>query len=87
MNQRVAVLTYDHAALFELGCAVEIFGLPRPEFRHWYQCDVVSFAPGPHEVTGGITINVRQINSLKEYDTLVVPSWPIDQLEPEATDH
>ena len=40
---RVAILSYPNVALFELACAVELFGLPRPEFENWYQCDVVSF--------------------------------------------
>jgi len=41
--QRVAVLAYNNVALFELSCAVELFGLPRPEFYSWYECDVVCF--------------------------------------------
>jgi len=73
---RVAILTYDNAALFELGCAVELFGLPRPEFNHWYTSEVVSFSGGPHQVTGGICVSSKRVQSLEGYDTLVVPSWP-----------
>lgn len=73
---RVAILAYDHSALFELGCAVELFGLPRPEFEHWYHCDVVTFSPGPLTSTCGITLGCTTIRDLTDYDLLVIPSWP-----------
>lgn len=73
---KVAILTYDHAALFELGCAVELFALPRPEFEEWYDCDVVSFTDGPLSVTGGISISAKKIEDLSPYSTLIIPSWP-----------
>jgi len=73
---RVAILTYEGAALFELGCAVELFGLPRPEFENWYECEVVSFAPGPFTCTGGLLISGRHVEDLDNFDLLVVPSWP-----------
>src|SRR5262249_2211733 len=39
----VAVLAYDGLCTFELGIAVEVFGLPRPEFDFpWYDFRVVS---------------------------------------------
>ncbi|MEM7360970.1 MAG: helix-turn-helix domain-containing protein [Pseudomonadota bacterium] len=81
--QKIAILSYNGSALFELGCAVELFALPRPEFEQWYECDVVSFNPGPLKTTGGLTLSARQIESLHEYDCLIVPSWPtqISQLQ------
>lgn len=74
--KRVAILSYDHTALFELGCAVELFALPRPEFGNWYRTEVVSFESGPLTVTGGLQILPRVITTLDDYDMIVVPSWP-----------
>lgn len=76
LTHRVAILTYHNAALFELGCAVELFALDRPEFDEWYETEVVSFESGPLSTTGGLQLKAMQINSLQEYDTLVIPSWP-----------
>ena len=73
---KIAILTYNNAALFELGCAVELFALPRPEFSDWYQCEVASFDAGPHQTTGGLEFNSKVINSLEDYSCLIVPSWP-----------
>lgn len=73
----IAILSYNNIALFEFGCAAELFALPRPEFDDWYNCDIVGFDEGPHNSTGGISIQATQINSLEAYDTLVIPSWPI----------
>ncbi len=73
---RVAILTYNQAALFELGCAVELFALHRPEFEHWYECEVVSFSKGPFLSSGGLQFTSKHIKHLNDYDLLVVPSWP-----------
>jgi AraC family transcriptional activator FtrA len=74
--KRVAILSYDNTALFELGCAVELFGLPRPEIPHWYSAEVVSFESGPLQATSGLQILPRQVASLDAWDMLVIPSWP-----------
>jgi len=34
---KVAILAFDQIAMFELACAVEIFALPRPEYKDWYK--------------------------------------------------
>lgn len=78
---RVAILTYNNAALFELGCAVELFGLARPEFEHWYKCQVISFSQGPFSFIAGLEINSKCIKSLKPFDLLVIPSWPTGDAE------
>lgn len=75
---RVAILTYDQSALFELGCAVELFGLPRPEFESWYECDVIAFESGPLRMTGGVQLQCEVVKNLNDYSMLVVPSWPAD---------
>lgn len=78
---KVAILTYQNAALFELGCAVELFALPRPEFDEWYEAEVISFEGGSLNTTGGLQLVAKQVNSLDQYDTLVVPSWPTNNSE------
>ncbi len=78
---RTAILTYDKAAFFELGCAIELFGLPRPEFEHWYECEVVSFSQKPLSFISGIQLNCKSVNNLKGYDLLIIPSWPTDEFD------
>lgn len=73
---RVAILSYDQLALFELGCAVELFALSRPEFENWYKTDVVTFDDQPLNATGGIQVISKRIKSFAAYDMLVIPSWP-----------
>lgn len=85
---RVAVLSYPDVALFELASAVELFGLPRPEFEGWYECDVVSFDDRPLPTTTGLQLLAKHIETLDDYDMLVVPSWPTSQTpsDPMATE-
>ncbi len=78
--KRVAILSYPSVAFFELGCAVELFGLPRPEFEDWYECDVVSFVSKPLETTSGIKLICKQIDNFNDYDLVVVPSWPVHKV-------
>lgn len=81
---RTAILTYDRLALFELGCAVELFALPRPEFEKWYDTDVVTFDDKPLNATGNLLLTAKQITSFAAYDMLVVPSWNVkDSTVPE----
>lgn len=75
-GMNVAVLSYPGVALFELACAVELFGLPRPEFEHWYQCDVVSFERKACETTSNLMLQGKPVSQLTEYDILLIPSWP-----------
>ena len=72
---RVAILAYNQVSMFELACAIEIFGLPRPEYRDWYQTDVVSFEHMPLNTTSGVKLVTLEANDLDNYDTLVIPSW------------
>jgi AraC family transcriptional regulator, transcriptional activator FtrA len=73
---KVAVLTRDNGAFFELGCALELFALSRPEFDPWYQCEVVTFSSAPLNMLGGLQLSARQLDSLDEFDMLIVPGWP-----------
>lgn len=73
----IAILSYPNAALFELGCAVELFALSRPEFEHWYKCEVISFSVPPLPVTGGLQLQAKTVATLEPYSMLVIPSWPV----------
>jgi AraC family transcriptional activator FtrA len=75
---RVAILVRDDAPLFELGCAVELFGLPRPEYPDWYRCDVVTFERGPLRSTAGVQLLAKAVKRLDAYDLLIIPGWPTD---------
>jgi AraC family transcriptional activator FtrA len=72
---KVAILAFDQIATFELACAIEIFALPRPEYDNWYQADVVCFEKGLLCATGEIGISAKTIQTLDDYQTLVIPSW------------
>lgn len=74
---RVAILAYDQVSMFELACAIEIFALPRPEYQDWYQTDVVSFDNTLLSTTGQIQLLINSVNSLQDYETLVIPSWNV----------
>jgi len=74
--EKIAILTYQNAALFELACAVELFALPRPEFSRWYQAEVVAFDDGPHNTSGGLSLISNKVSHLDDFSTLIIPSWP-----------
>jgi len=41
-QKRVAILSYPNLCTFEFACAVELFALPRPDIKDWYQTDIVA---------------------------------------------
>ncbi len=73
----VVALAYDGLCTFEFGIAVEIFGLPRPEFgENWYQFAVASVGDGELRATGGIRVIADGgYELIKKADTLVIPGW------------
>jgi AraC family transcriptional regulator, transcriptional activator FtrA len=73
----VAVLAYDGLCTFEFGIAVEVFGLPRPEFDFpWYRFVVVAAEGRRVRATGGIVIEADAcLNRLDEASTIIVPGW------------
>ncbi|WP_444919442.1 helix-turn-helix domain-containing protein [Microbulbifer sp. CnH-101-G] len=73
---RVAILAHNQVALFELGCATELFCLSRPETEELYSGEVVTFAEAAPATSGGLALQCRQVNSLMEFDLLVIPNWP-----------
>jgi AraC family transcriptional activator FtrA len=86
-NTLVVAVAYDGLCTFEFGCAVEVFGLPRPEMGEaWYRFAVASVDPGPLRATGGITVSADGgIDLIAQAGTVVVPGWRgVDAPVPEA---
>lgn len=72
----VCVLAYDGLCTFEFGIAVEVFGLPRPEFENWYRFAVIACEPGPLRAMGGISIDAPYDPGLLETaDLIIIPGW------------
>ncbi|SFM43776.1 transcriptional regulator, AraC family with amidase-like domain [Methylobacterium pseudosasicola] len=71
------VLAYDGLCTFEFGCAVEVFGLPRPELGpDWYRFAVAGIEPGPLRAVGGVRVEVDGgLDLLTEAGTVIVPGW------------
>ena len=78
-NKRVAILTYPSLCTFEFSCAIELFALPRPDFKNWYQADVVALEKEAVTATGGFQVSSDHIFSAKEgfkhYDMVVIAGW------------
>jgi AraC family transcriptional activator FtrA len=82
----VAVLAYDGVSTFELGIAVEIFGLPGmgPD---WYRVLVCADRPGePLLANGGVGIVAAAgLEALSDAETIIVPGWQdVDAVPPSA---
>ncbi|CAI8931569.1 AraC family transcriptional regulator, transcriptional activator FtrA [Pseudomonas sp. IT-196MI5] len=73
----VAILAYDGLCTFEFGIAVEIFGLPRPEFEFpWYEHRIVAVDQGPMRAMGGIQVLADGgMEMLADARTIVIPGW------------
>lgn len=72
----IAVYAFDGMSPFELGCVVEVFGLPRPEFDFpWYELAVCAESPGPLRAVGGFTLATpHRLDVLAAADTVIVPA-------------
>ncbi|CCD91334.1 putative Helix-turn-helix, AraC-type transcriptional regulator [Bradyrhizobium sp. ORS 375] len=73
----VAVITYDGLCTFEFGIAVEVFGLPRPEFDFpWYRFTAVSAEARRARAIGGIVVEAgAPLSRLTQARTIIVPGW------------
>jgi AraC family transcriptional regulator, transcriptional activator FtrA len=73
----VAVLAYDGLCTFEFGIAVEVFGLPRPEFTFpWYQFAVVAAEGRRARAMGGIVVEADAgLDLLEQASTIIIPGW------------
>ena len=77
---RVAALAYPGMGLLELGIALEVFGLPRPELDvpWWYTIDVFAVSPGQHATLGAVALQVTHgLEVAAAADTVIVPGWPV----------
>lgn len=81
---RVTILLTEQLSLFELGCAVELFAMPRPEFTHWYSTQIVSLSCQHYSGLAGSALLCERVDSLPLSDLLVIPSFPVATLQPEA---
>jgi AraC family transcriptional activator FtrA len=85
-NDLVAVLAYDGVNAFELGMAVEVFGLPNmgPD---WYRVIVCADRPRrPLAAGNGVKVVADAgLSSLRQAGTIIVPGWQdIDAVPPRA---
>lgn len=73
----VAVIAYDGLCTFEFGIAVEVFGLPRPEFDFpWYDFAVISAEGRRSNAMGGIVVEATTgLAALDQAKTIIVPGW------------
>ena len=60
---RVAILSHPDISFFELGCAVEMFALSRPEFEHWYEAEVINLIDQAITTTGDIVMKTKHVES------------------------
>ena len=76
-NPLVVAVAYDGLCTFEFGCAVEVFGLDRPELGpDWYRFAVAAAEPGPLRAMGGITVVADGgLDLLAGAGTIIVPGW------------
>lgn len=71
----MAILAHREVAMFELGCAAELFCLPRPELGEFYSGEVVTFSEAAPAAVGGLSLNCKKVDSLLDYELLVIPCW------------
>jgi AraC family transcriptional activator FtrA len=73
----VAVVVYDGLSLFEYGCAVEVFGLPRPEMGDaWYRFATCSADSGTLRGAGGVQVQADGgLELLSKAKTIIIPGW------------
>jgi AraC family transcriptional activator FtrA len=75
-NRDVAVLVYDGLCTFEFGIAVEMFGLPRPEFDDWYRFSLCAVDDGPMRAAGGMRVLAEGgLDGIARAGTVIVPGW------------
>lgn len=73
----VTILICEQLSLFELGCAAELFALPREEFACWYKTKIVTLKGGQFGSLGNLQIGCEVVEYLPESDLLVIPSFPV----------
>src|SRR5215469_10852971 len=83
-KHRVVCLAYDQLALFEFGCVLEIFSLPRPELGvEWYRFDVCAEKSGPLHATAGVMVRAAgSLSLIDKADTIIIPGWRVADEKP-----
>ncbi|NJM81446.1 MAG: helix-turn-helix domain-containing protein [Tabrizicola sp.] len=72
----VCLIAYDGLCAFEYGICLEVFGLPRPEFAHWYDLAIIAGEPGPLRSIGGLSVSAEDgLDRLMDADVVLVPGW------------
>lgn len=73
----VVALACEDLALFELGIATELFGLPRNELAvGWYDFKIANVGEGPCTALGGLRITASDgLACIHKARTIVVPGW------------
>lgn len=85
-NRRVVGLVYDGLCTFEYGIAVEMFGVPRPEFDDWYSFASCAIERGPLRAAGGLRVQADGgLALIAQAGTILVPGWRgVDAMPPPA---
>lgn len=80
----VAAVVANGVSPFELAVACEVFGLERPELGvPWYRFLVCAAEPSPIRTAVGFSLNTPHgLDALAAADTLVLPSWRVDEQPP-----
>lgn len=83
----VVLLGYESLRTFEFGCAVEIFGLERPELNvDWYDFKVCGIESSTVDAVGGVSVTFEHgPEILDQADTIILPGWrDVNEQPPEA---
>lgn len=86
LPHKVALIGYSGLRTFEFGCAVEIFGLQRPELGvSWYEFAVCGIEQQTVPAFGGVDVRFHHGPELLEQaDTLILPGWrDVNEAPPE----
>jgi AraC family transcriptional activator FtrA len=75
----VTILLTEQLSLFEFACATELFALPRPDFKEWYNTRVVSLTTHYRENICQTGLICETVQTLPSTDLLVIPSFPVKQ--------
>ncbi|HEX5594662.1 MAG TPA: helix-turn-helix domain-containing protein [Micromonosporaceae bacterium] len=75
-RHRVVALVSPPQSTFELSCAAEVFGVPRPGLANPYEFEVCTAVPGPIPTLAGYAMQVTAgLAALDRADTVVIPGW------------
>jgi AraC family transcriptional regulator, transcriptional activator FtrA len=81
---RIIALAYDRLSTFEFSIAIEVFGMPQPDVKHWYKFDICALDKGYLQARGGIEVVSPRlgVQALREADTILIPGWSSPDVDP-----